>query len=90
MKTDVYLDELANASFYPWWFVYVKKQSAKKDADTSNIGLLLFLLLFSPSAVSEKKNPEKQHIKNCYYDSAEETQPQSSTLFHNCFSRLKK
>lgn len=88
MKTDVYLDELANASFYPWWFVYVKKQSAKKDADTSNVGLLL--LLFSPSAASEKKNLKKQHIKNCYYDSAEETQPQSSTLFHNGFSQLKK
>lgn len=68
-----------------------KNKSAKKDADTLNVGLCFcFYFYFLVLQSGEKKKTwKKQHRNNCYYDSAEETQPQSSTLFHKGFSQLK-
>lgn len=48
-----------------------------------------FVFIFQSCSQGEKKTWKKQHINNCFYDSAEETQPQSSTLFHKGFSQLK-
>lgn len=52
--------------------------------------VFVFVFIFFSSAVrGKKKTWKKQQINNCYYDSAEETQPQNITLFHKGFSQLK-